>query len=161
MAATKKKEIREGYKEVSLISLKMVKETKVEYKKFEKKIMAPKPVYELFTNQLHLDEEPDEVFYMLTLNTKNTITGIFEVSRGTLNASIVHPRDVFKRALLANAHTIFLVHNHPSGDVTPSNEDINVTNKLMEIGNLIGIKVLDHMIIGDGKFLSFREENLI
>lgn len=159
--AIAKKEVREGYKEVSLISLRMVKEEKVEYKKFAQKIMAPSSIYELFTRQLHLDEEPDEVFYVLTLNTKNTITGIFEVSRGTLNASIVHPRDVFKRALLANANSIFLVHNHPSGDTTPSNEDINITNKLSDIGNLMGIKVLDHVIIGDGEYLSFKEKNLI
>lgn len=159
--ARAKKEIQEGYKEVSIISLKMVKEESVEYKQFEKKVINPHVVYDLFTDQLHLDEEPDEVFYMLTLNTKNTITGIFEVSRGTLNSSIVHPRDVFKRALLANANAILLVHNHPSGEPTPSKEDINITNRLADIGSLMGIKILDHIIIGEGTFISFKEENLI
>ena len=102
-----------------------------------------------------------EYFRIAILDTKNQIQCIENISVGTLNASIVHPRDVFKIAIKRNANSIILIHNHPSGDTTPSNEDISITNRLIECGNLVGIKVLDHIIIGDNKFLSFKEKNLI
>ena len=102
-----------------------------------------------------------EHFKIAILDTKNQILTIENISVGTLNASIVHPRDVFKIAIKRNANSIILIHNHPSGDTTPSSEDINITNRLIDAGNLIGIKVLDHIIIGDNKYLSFKEKNLI
>jgi DNA repair protein RadC len=79
------------------------------------------------------------------------------ISQGNLNSSIIHPREVFKNAILSNANSIILVHNHPSGDINPSKEDIEVTKRLREVGNLLGIKVLDHVIIGD-TFYSFGQE---
>ncbi|WFA09486.1 DNA repair protein RadC [Tissierella sp. Yu-01] len=102
-----------------------------------------------------------EHFRIAILDTKNQILSIENISVGTLNASIVHPRDVFKIAIKRNANSILLIHNHPSGDTTPSNEDINITNRLIDAGNLVGIKVLDHIIIGDNKYLSFKEKNYI
>ena len=87
-------------------------------------------------------------FRIMLLDTKNQIIVTEEISVGTLNASIVHPRDVFKAAIKRNSNSMILVHNHPSGDPAPSNEDINITNRLVDAGNLIGIKVLDHIIIG-------------
>lgn len=102
-----------------------------------------------------------EHFKIAILDTKNQILKIEDISVGTLNASIVHPRDVFKIAIKSNANAIILIHNHPSGDTTPSNEDINITNRLVECGSLLGIKVLDHIIIGDNDFLSFKEKNLL
>lgn len=102
-----------------------------------------------------------EHFKLAILDTKNQILKIEDISVGTLNASIVHPRDVFKVAIKSNANSIILIHNHPSGDTTPSNEDINITNRLVECGSLMGIKVLDHIIIGDNNFLSFKEKNLL
>ena len=102
-----------------------------------------------------------EHFRIAILDTKNQILSIENISIGTLNASIVHPRDVFKIAIKRNANSIILIHNHPSGDTTPSNEDINITNRLIDAGNLVGIKVLDHIIIGDNKYLSFKEKNYI
>lgn len=102
-----------------------------------------------------------EHFDIAILDTKNQILAIENISIGTLNASIVHPRDVFNAAIKKSANSIILIHNHPSGDPYPSNEDINITNRLIEVGNLIGIKVLDHIIIGDNRYISFKEKNLI
>lgn len=102
-----------------------------------------------------------EYFKIAILDTKNQILAIENISIGTLNASIVHPRDVFNMAIKRNANSIILIHNHPSGDPQPSTEDINITHRLTEVGNLIGIKVLDHIIIGDNKYISFKEKNLI
>jgi len=102
-----------------------------------------------------------EHFKIALLDTKNQVISIDNVSIGTLNASIVHPRDVFNIAIKKNANSIILIHNHPSGDTTPSKEDINVTNRLIDVGKIIGIKVLDHIIIGDNRYLSFKEESLM
>jgi len=102
-----------------------------------------------------------EHFKIAILDTKNQVLAIENISIGTLNASIVHPRDVFKIAIKRNANSIILIHNHPSGDPSPSNEDISITNRLIDAGNLIGIKVLDHIIIGDNKYISFKEKNLV
>ncbi|MGM0395487.1 MAG: RadC family protein [Bacillota bacterium] len=102
-----------------------------------------------------------EHFNIAILDTKNQIISIENISIGTLNASIVHPRDVFKAAIKKNANSVILLHNHPSGDIVPSNEDINITKRLIEAGNIIGIKVLDHIIIGNDVFLSMKEKNLM
>lgn len=102
-----------------------------------------------------------EQFKILLLNTKNVIIACEEVSRGSLNASIVHPREVFARAIKRSAAAIILVHNHPSGDPTPSQEDLNITRRLVEVGRLVGIDVLDHLIIGDGVFCSLKEKGYV
>jgi len=102
-----------------------------------------------------------EQFKILMLNTKNIIIACEEVSRGSLNASIVHPREVFARAIKRSSAAIILVHNHPSGDPTPSQEDINVTRRLVEVGRLVGIDVLDHLVIGDGVFCSLKEKGYV
>ena len=102
-----------------------------------------------------------EQFRILLLNTKNVIIACEEVSRGSLNSSIVHPREVFNRAIKRSAAAIILIHNHPSGDPTPSQEDINITRRLVEVGRLVGIEVLDHLIIGDGVFTSLKEKGYV
>lgn len=104
-----------------------------------------------------LQDEPGEVFAILCLSTKHRVIAYHEVSRGTLDATLVHPREVFKAALLSNAASIILTHNHPSGDSTPSPDDHQLTRRLVDAGRLIGIKVLDHIIVGDGRYFSFRE----
>lgn len=101
-----------------------------------------------------------EHFKVLLLNTKNSVLAIETISIGGLNSSIVHPREVFKPAIKRSCASVILVHNHPSGDPAPSPEDINVTQRLAEAGNILGIGVLDHIIIGDGKFLSLKERRL-
>jgi DNA repair protein RadC len=99
-----------------------------------------------------------EVFLLLTLSAKNRITRKIEVSKGTLNASIVHPRDVFNHALREAAHAVIFVHNHPSGDPSPSGEDRTLTRRLAEAGKLLGIPVLDHVIIGARTHCSFADQ---
>lgn len=102
-----------------------------------------------------------EHFRVLLLDTKNKVLGIEEISIGSLNSSLVHPREVFRPAVKKACASVILIHNHPSGDPTPSREDVNVTKRLSDAGRLMGIEVLDHVIIGDGRFTSFREKGLL
>ena len=102
-----------------------------------------------------------EHFIILLLDGKNRIIREEQVSEGSLNQSIVHPREVFKPAVKESAAAVILVHNHPSGDPTPSREDREITRRLKEGGDLLGIRVLDHIIIGDGSYLSFVEQGLL
>jgi DNA repair protein RadC len=102
-----------------------------------------------------------EHFKTVLLDTKNQIIEVVTVSIGNLNSSIVHPREVFTEAIKKASASMILVHNHPSGDTKPSREDISITERLVEAGDIMGIKILDHIIIGDGSYLSFKEENII
>ncbi len=102
-----------------------------------------------------------EHFRVLLLNTKNRVLGVDEVSVGTLNYSAVHPREIFRRAIKRSAASVILVHNHPSGDPAPSREDIEITERLVEAGKIIGIQVLDHIIVGEKRFVSLKAEGLI
>jgi DNA repair protein RadC len=102
-----------------------------------------------------------EHFVCLYLNTKNQVIHRKTVFIGSLNASIVHPREVFKEAIKRSAASIICAHNHPSGDPTPSREDIEVTKRLVECGRMIGIELLDHLIIGDRKFVSLKEKGYV
>lgn len=108
-----------------------------------------------------LQDEPAEVFAMICLNTKHRVIAYHEVSRGTLDATLVHPREVFKAALLVNSASIIVSHNHPSGDQTPSADDVALTSRLAAAGELLGIELLDHIIIGDGRYFSFKEAGRI
>jgi len=111
-------------------------------------------VYALFS---FLQQETKEHFIALHLDAKNRILCIDRVSAGTMTNSLIHPREVFKTALLSSATSLLLVHNHPSGDPTPSREDISITEKLKGAGEIMGIAVLDHVIIGDG-YISLKEK---
>jgi DNA repair protein RadC len=102
-----------------------------------------------------------EHFRIILLNVKNEVVKCLKVSIGTLNSSLVHPRDVFSEPIRCKCASIILVHNHPSGDPNPSEEDINITKRLIEAGRILGINVLDHIIIGDGKYISFKERGII
>ena len=104
-----------------------------------------------------------ECFVMIGLDTKNKVIGANIVSQGTLNASLVHPREVFKAAILMNAASIVIGHNHPSGDAKPSSEDIKITKRLVKAGEILDIPVIDHVVIGDGTadYVSFKEDELI
>ncbi len=120
---------------------------------------SPKSVADIFMNILR--DEMKEHFYVLLLDTKNKIISWGEISKGDLNSSIVHPREVFKYALKYSANSIICLHNHPSGDPTPSMQDIEITKRLQEVGNLVGIKLLDHIIIGYNKYISLREKGIM
>ena len=103
-----------------------------------------------------------EVSGILVVDTRNRVTAMHIVSIGSLNRSLVHPREVFKAAILSSAAAVIAFHNHPSGDPSPSREDIALTKRLVDAGELLGIQVLDHLVLGDeGAFVSFKERNLL
>ena len=144
-------------KRINIVSIKMVKESSFLYQ--TRQILSPIDAYEMIKEQLEgLDREQ---FIIACLNTKNEPTNITVVSVGSLNKAIVHPREVFKTAILSNAASIMAFHNHPSGETTPSQQDIQLTNRLYEAGELLGIKLLDHLIIGDGTFTSLKEKGYL
>lgn len=118
-------------------------------------VSTPADSAAVFTTMLQ--DEASEVFAILCLSTKHRVLAYHEVSRGCLDSTLVHPREVFKAAILANAAAIVLAHNHPSGDPAPSPDDTALTRRLVEAGRLIGVDVLDHVVIGDGRYVSFRE----
>ncbi len=123
------------------------------------RITSPQRVAALFMEELRYKKK--EHFMIVLLNTKNHLLSREEISIGSLNASIVHPREIFRIPLRKSAASIILVHNHPSGDPSPSQEDLEVTRRLVEAGNLLGIAVRDHLIIGDGCYFSFKEKGLL
>lgn len=135
-----------------------VKDEIARYLKTGTRYTRPKEVFETFS---FLMRETKEVFLALHLDGKNRIVCMDVVSIGSLNQSIVHPREVFKTALLSSAAAIILLHNHPSGDPSPSSEDISITRRLREAGEIMGIKILDHIVIGDGEYVSFVERGLV
>ena len=144
-------------KRINIVSIKMVKESSFLYQ--TRQILSPNDAYEMIKEQLEgLDREQ---FIIACLNTKNEPTNISVVSVGSLNKAIVHPREVFKTAILSNAASVMAFHNHPSGETTPSQQDIQLTNRLYEAGELLGIKLLDHLIIGDGTFTSLKEKGYL
>ena len=122
-------------------------------------VRSPQDVSRLLMEELRYLTK--EHFVCLFLNTKNHVMAQETISIGSLNASIVHPREVFHAAIKRRSASIICVHNHPSGDPTPSPEDIEITKRLVEAGRIVGIDVLDHVIIGDGKFVSLKEQGLM
>ena len=122
-------------------------------------VKNPWDIYKYYMESMRYLKE--EIFKTVLLNTKNEIITDIDVSHGTLNSSLVHPREVFKNAIKKSANKIILIHNHPSGNVEPSTEDINITNRLIECGKIIRIEIIDHIIIGDGIYFSFKESRKI
>lgn len=151
---------------INFYSIKQVKEKGGLYE-FDTKlgnytITSPQDGANAIETILKLHEETSERFGILTLNTKNKIVGIHILFMGSLNASIVHPREVFQAALLNNAASIIAFHNHPSGDPTPSREDIEVTKRLVECGKIMGIDLLDHVIVSEpGRYVSLKEKGYV
>ncbi|MBZ0188174.1 MAG: hypothetical protein K8F91_18135 [Candidatus Obscuribacterales bacterium] len=127
-----------------LFKLYLVREGKLKAKKVT--VRSPKDAVGFLAP---LAQAPEEHFISLHLNAKNQIIGLHEVSHGTLSASLVHPREVFKAAMIANSHAILVCHNHPSGaDLKPCLDDLNTTSQLVEAGSLLGVEVVDHIIVG-------------
>ena len=125
----------------------------------QKTIRTPEDVFAIMGPEY--ENAVVETARMLALDTKNKVIGVFTVSTGSLNASIIHPRDIFQRAILSNAASVILVHNHPSGDPSPSPEDIELTRKLMEAGRVMDVAILDHVVIGEGRFESLKERGVM
>lgn len=123
------------------------------------KITSSQDVVDLL--MLRYKDYETEVFKCLLLNTKNDVLSTIEISKGGLDGTMADPKDVFRQAVREGATGIILCHNHPSGDPTPSPEDIQVTQRLQEAGEVLGIRVLDHIIFGDGTYTSLKERNLM
>lgn len=144
---------------ISIYRVKLELVNSFHYGLDEKYVWMPDDAAELFHHYLERFCSTDrENFIVMYLNTKNRVVGMSTVHVGSLNASIVHPREVFTEAILHKTDSIIVCHNHPSGDVTPSNEDIKVTSRLQEAGELLGIGVLDHIILGEKRdFFSLKK----
>ena len=142
--------------QVSFERIVLVKE-KVGRYELPRETKSPEEAYNAIKTITNVQEEAQEVFGIVILNTKNKIVAVHEVSRGELNSSLVHPREVFKPAVLHNAAAIICFHNHPSGDPEPSREDMKITERLKNAGEILGISVCDHIIVGDDRFVSLKE----
>ena len=141
-----------------LASIELGKRASSAVSEKSKKISCAKEIAEIFIPEMSCLES--ENFKVVFLNSKNQIINSKTIFIGTLNESVVHPREIFKSAILENSASIILIHNHPSGDLNPSREDIRTTKELIGAGEILGIPVLDHIIIGNNSFFSFLEEGL-
>lgn len=146
-------------KRINRYTVKLIRENTGLYELDNAFITSPGKAHSVIDIVLGLNDEAVEKFGMIALDTKNKIAGIHILSIGSLNASIVHPREVFKNAILNNASGIILFHNHPSGDPTPSKEDIETTKRISSAGNIMGINVIDHVIVGDKQYYSLKEHD--
>ena len=140
-----------------VVEIRTIKQVKGEVEIPFKKIQDPQSVVD---NIYYLiGDEAREVFLVLCLSTKNEINAIFKAHTGSMNASLVDPKTVFQGALLSNSASVIVAHSHPSGDPSPSREDVDVTNRLVKAGKVVGVQVLDHIIVGGNseKHISFKE----
>lgn len=158
---------------ISLMDVKGIKEAKASqilaacelYRRVKRKEMknykvsSPEDIAYLFEDSFFMENQ--EIVRLISLNTKNIVISIKEIFKGGLNSSIVHPREIFKEALSMSAAAIILCHNHPSGDPTPSIEDVNITKRIKACGELMGIELLDHVILGKNKFISLKQKGII
>ena len=133
------------------------KELSVNCPEVDKTMNSPYKLEKLATHFLKMHKQTEEHLYMVCLNTKLHMTSVFEISHGNVNSSIFSVREILQKALLANAVNIVIMHNHPSGVPTPSRQDVEVTKKLKEAGQIVGIGVLDHLVIGHGRYVSLKD----
>lgn len=137
----------------------LVKEREIDYGMGN--VTSPDKVHQVMTEIFNLHQMAEEYVYMIALNTKARPLGFFEISHGTVNLSLITPREVFIRAVLVGATGIIISHNHPSGDCSPSVDDLKITRRLKDAGDLLGIKLFDHVIIGGMKYCSLKESEII
>lgn len=139
-------------------ALELGKRCFLEPEKQKAKVHDPIDAYNLFCEMKQLEQERFRVAFV---NTKNMVLGIEEISIGTVSASVVDVRMIFKTAIRRNAVNIIIAHNHPSGEPTPSAEDLNITSRIKDAGNLLGVNVLDHLIIGNPGWVSMKKEGYL
>jgi len=137
-------------------ALKLGEKALSKHNKYDYNITTPKEVFKLLKNKL--GNKKKEHFKILSLTTRKKLIGIDDISIGILDSSIAHPREIFKPVIQNSAASIILVHNHPSGDPTPSNDDIKMTERLIKAGKIMGIEIDDHVIISDNLFASLRSD---
>lgn len=146
---------------VKKYGVELVKEESKRYDCENKSMNCSQKMFNVLTDVFRLDKKPQESFYLLAFDTKLRLIGTFEIGRGTLDYTVVDTKGIFQRALLCNASKIAVAHNHPSGEVEPSREDISVTKRISSCGELMGIRLIDHIIVGDGKYYSFADNQML
>jgi DNA repair protein RadC len=147
---------------LSRYHIELVRDSAHNYDCDSLKVKRPGDVVNVLRQTTRIDNEPQEVFYVLALDTQNRVIGLYEAFRGTVNASLVSPREVIQIALLHNANALAVAHNHPSGEPEPSLEDIRTTDNLNRACKLMDLQLLDHVILGDnGQYCSLREQGAI
>lgn len=145
---------------IEVVAIKMVKVG--EMQEFKSKIHSPKECANILINLIGNSDR--EICVVVTLSTQNSINSIKNItiaSIGSLNSATLHPREVFKTAILSNGASIIIAHNHPSGNLQPSNKDINITQRIKEAGKILGIELLDHLIITMDSYISFKDKGLL
>lgn len=140
--------------------LRLVKEKTYKYEG-EEILNSPEKVYSFILETLSLQNYPEEMMYVIGLNNRGTVKGLFKVGQGTTTTSLVNPAGIFKRLLLSDCNNFILAHNHPSNNMEPSQSDIQTTINLDQLGKMLGVKLLDHLIIGRDCFYSFKQERII
>ena len=145
-------------KRVTKYDVRLVKESSSLYDYDQKKLNNPYAVSKLLNEIFDMENLCEEHFVMLALDSKLRVVGAFDIHTGTINSSLVSMRSLFSRAMLCNANSIIVAHNHPSGVVKPSGEDINLTRRIKEAGEILDIKLQDHIIIGEDSYYSFKNE---
>jgi len=145
---------------INYMGVRLVKEQGVNYSNMIT-INSPSSVVKALNDLFEMDTLAVEHMVMVMLDSKHRILGVNTISTGTVNSSLVSPREVFQMALLQGAVSIVIAHNHPSGNPSPSPEDIAVTKRIQEAGKLIGVNLLDHLIVGDGRYTSLKEDGYI
>jgi DNA repair protein RadC len=152
---------REWKRRAHAVGLRLVREATYQHEREGTPVRSPRDVFRLM--EPIAEREPTEVFWLLALNAQHRLIGggPIAVSRGTLTSSLVHPREVFRAAIVAGAAAVILCHNHPSGDPTPSADDRMVTEQLVAAGRLLDLPVHDHLIVGAGRYTSFAEAGLL
>lgn len=137
------------------------KEFSVNYPEMDRKMNSPEKVARFAKDFLRMHEQTEEYMYMVCVNTKLDLTSVFEISHGNVNSSVAGIREIFQKALLANAVSIFIMHNHPSGDPSPSRQDVEVTKRAVQAGEIVGVQLLDHLIIGRPGYVSLKEKGYV
>lgn len=137
----------------------LIRENGYEYE--NTKLDSPEKIVCMLNTCFHLSSMAEEYAFMLGMDSASTVTGVFELSHGCVNATLMCPREAYLRALLVGAVGIVLIHNHPSGEISPSREDLVAFERMKEAGDILGMKLLDFIIVGNRKFLSFRKEGML
>ena len=148
-------------KRITKYDVRLVKESSSLYDYDQKKLNNPYVVSKLLNDIFDMENLCEEHFVMLALDSKLRIVGAFDIHTGTINSSVVSIRSIFSRAMLCNANSIIVAHNHPSGVVTPSKEDVIITRRIEKSGEILDIKLQDHIIIGEDSYYSFRNEGML
>lgn len=146
---------------ISVSKIKLVRESNHRYDLESKHIHGPQDAAGVINAVLDLEHEAQEVLAEIILDNQGKVAGVMEISRGSVSASIAHCREIYRGAILHNAASIILAHCHPSGEIKPSHEDIDVTQRVKKAGQILDIPLLDHIIIGHHRFTSLKEKGML